>query len=75
MARPRKQTYPLETYLNYNKEGDISNNADTQRKPAWKAIINGLSRFVCVYLCIYMYSNIINKGDHEFEKLCKTRKG
>lgn len=42
MARPRKQTYPLETYLNYNKEGDISNNADTQRKPAWKAIINGL---------------------------------
>ena len=42
MARPRKQTYPLETYLNYNKDGDISNNADTQRKPAWKAIINGL---------------------------------
>lgn len=42
MARPRKQTYSLETYLNYNREGDISNNADTQRKPAWKAIINGL---------------------------------
>jgi len=42
MARPRKQTYPLETYLNNNKDGDISNNADTQRKPAWKAIINGL---------------------------------
>lgn len=42
MARPRKQTYPLETYLNSNKDGDISNNADTQRKPAWKAIINGL---------------------------------
>ena len=42
MARPRKQTYPLETYLINNKEGDISNNADTQRKPAWKAIINGL---------------------------------
>ena len=42
MARPRKQTYPLETYLNYNKEGDISNNADTQRKPAWKSIVNGL---------------------------------
>jgi len=42
MARPRKQTYPLETYLNNNKNGDISNNADTQRKPAWKAIINGL---------------------------------
>ena len=42
MARPRKQTYPLETYLNSNKDGDISNHADTQRKPAWKAIINGL---------------------------------
>lgn len=42
MARPRKQTYPMETYLISNKEGDISNNADTQRKPAWKAIINGL---------------------------------
>lgn len=42
MARPRKQTYPLETYLNSNKDGDISNNADTQRKPAWKAIIDGL---------------------------------
>ena len=42
MARPRKQTYSLETYLNSNKDGDISNNADTQRKPAWKAIINGL---------------------------------
>ena len=42
MARPRKQTYPMETYLISNKEGDISNNADTQRKPAWRAIINGL---------------------------------
>lgn len=42
MARPRKQTYPMETYLVSNKEGDISNNADTQRKPAWKTIINGL---------------------------------
>ena len=42
MARPRKQTYPLETYLNKNRDGDISNDADTQRKPAWKAIVNGL---------------------------------
>lgn len=42
MARPRRQTYPLETYLNDNKEGDISNDADTQRNPAWKPIINGL---------------------------------
>lgn len=42
MARPRRQTYPLETYLSSNKDGDISNNADTQRKPAWKPIIDGL---------------------------------
>lgn len=42
MARPRRQTYPLETYLNSNRDGDISNHADTQRKPAWKTIINGL---------------------------------
>lgn len=42
MARPRKQTYALETYLNSNRDGDISNNADTQRKPAWKPIIDGL---------------------------------
>lgn len=42
MARPRRQTYPLETYLNDNKEGYISNDADTQRNPAWKPIINGL---------------------------------
>ena len=42
MARPRRQTYSLETYLHNIKDGDISNNADTQRKPAWKAIINGL---------------------------------
>ncbi len=42
MARPRRQTYPMETYLSSNKEGDISNNADTQRKPAWKPIIDGL---------------------------------
>ena len=42
MARPRRQTYPLKTYLDDNKSGDISNNADTQRKPAWKPIIDGL---------------------------------
>ena len=42
MARPRRQTYPLKTYLEDNKSGDISNNADTQRKPAWKPIIDGL---------------------------------
>lgn len=42
MARPRRQTYPLKTYLEDNKSVDISNNADTQRKPAWKPIIDGL---------------------------------
>ncbi len=42
MARPRKQTYTLDMYLNKNRDGDISNDADTQRRPAWKAIINGL---------------------------------
>lgn len=42
MARPRKQTYTLDMYLNKNIDGDILNDADTQRKPAWKAIVNGL---------------------------------
>lgn len=42
MERPRRCTYPLSTYLNDNKEGDISNDVDTQRKPAWKPIVNGL---------------------------------
>lgn len=42
MSRPRKQTYSLEMYLNKNRDGDISNDADTQRRPAWKAIVNGL---------------------------------
>ncbi len=42
MSRPRKQTYSLEMYLNKNRDGDISNDADTQRRPAWRAIVNGL---------------------------------
>lgn len=42
MARPRKQTYTMAQYLKNVKEGYISNDADTQRNPAWKAIINGL---------------------------------
>lgn len=42
MARPRKQTYTMLQYLEKNLDGDISNDADTQRNPAWKAIINGL---------------------------------
>lgn len=42
MARPRKQTYTMSQYLENVKERYISNDADTQRNPAWKAIINGL---------------------------------
>lgn len=36
MARPRRQTYTLEMYLKKIKDGDISNDADVQRRPAWK---------------------------------------
>lgn len=42
MSRPRKQTYTLSQYLGKNRDGDISNDADTQRNPAWKAIFNGI---------------------------------
>lgn len=42
MARPRKWTYPMLQYLEKNMNGDILNDADTQRNPAWKAIFNGL---------------------------------
>lgn len=42
MARPRRQTYTMQQYLNNVKEGYISNNAATQRNPAWKPIIDGL---------------------------------
>jgi hypothetical protein len=42
MARPRKQTYVMSQYMDNVKEGYISNDADTQRNPAWKPIINGL---------------------------------
>ncbi len=35
MARPRKQTYTLDMYLNKNRKGDIDNNADVQRNFAW----------------------------------------
>ena len=43
MARPRKQTYTMSQYLDNVSEGYIKNDADTQRNPAWKAIIDGLS--------------------------------
>lgn len=43
MARPRKQTYTLERYLQQISEGDISNDADTQRNFVWgKESINEL---------------------------------
>ena len=35
MARPRKQTYTLDMYLNKIKDGDICNDADVQRHFIW----------------------------------------
>ncbi len=43
MARPRRQTYTMQQYLNNVTEGYISNNAATQRNPAWKPIVDGLA--------------------------------
>ena len=43
MARPRRQIYTMQQYINNVKEGYISNNAATQRNPAWKPIIDGLA--------------------------------
>lgn len=43
MARPRRQVYSMTQYLDNVKEGYITNDADTQRNPAWKAIIDGLA--------------------------------
>ena len=43
MARPRKQVYTMSQYLDNVSEEYIKNDADTQRNPAWKAIIDGLS--------------------------------
>lgn len=36
MARPRKQTYTLDMYLNKIRDKDISNDADVQRNFVWK---------------------------------------
>ena len=38
MARPRKQVYTMEQYTKNVSEGYITNDADTQRNPAWKRI-------------------------------------
>ncbi len=43
MARPRKQTYTMQQYLDNVREGYVLNDADTQRNPAWKPIIDGLA--------------------------------
>ena len=42
MARPRKQVYTMEQYTKNVSEGYITNDADTQRNPAWKPIVDGL---------------------------------
>lgn len=42
MARPRKQTYTMSQYLENVNDDYISNDADTQRTPEWKPIVDGL---------------------------------
>lgn len=42
MARPRRQVYTMQQYLDNVKEGYISNNVSTQRNPKWKPIVDGL---------------------------------
>ena len=43
MARPRKQVYTMEQYIKNVEDDYISNDADTQRVPEWKAIVDGLA--------------------------------
>lgn len=43
MARPRRQTYTMQQYIENVNEGYITNDADTQRFPATKAIVDGLA--------------------------------
>ena len=43
MARPRKQVYTMEQNTKNVSEGYITNDADTQRNPAWKPIVDGLA--------------------------------
>ena len=43
MARPRKNTLTMKQYLENIRDGYISNDADTQRNPAWKPIVDGLA--------------------------------
>ena len=46
MARPRRHTYTMSQYLENVRGGYISNDADTQRKPAWKTIIDSMARTI-----------------------------
>lgn len=43
MSKPRRQTYTMKQYLDNVQEGYITNDADTQRTPAWKPIVDGLA--------------------------------
>ena len=43
MKSIRRVVYPMSQYIENVKEGYISNDADTQRNPAWKAIVDGLA--------------------------------
>ena len=43
MARPIKQVNTMEQYTKNVSEGYITNDADTQRNPAWKPIVDGLA--------------------------------
>ena len=43
MARPRKQVYTMDQYTKNVSAGYITNDADTQRNPAWKPIVDGLA--------------------------------
>ena len=43
MAIPRTQVYTMEQYTKNVSEGYITNDADTQRNPAWKPIVDGLA--------------------------------
>ena len=42
MARPRRQTYTMQQYVNNIEEEYISNDVAIQRYPAWKPIVDGL---------------------------------
>lgn len=43
MARPRRKTFTMVQYLENVRDGYITNNASTQRNPAWKPIVDGLA--------------------------------